>query len=70
VAIEVIETATFTAAYEYKPGVIIEPTGRSYTCRYAIISRSTIVITEYRFYEDASFVTRLGIDADSIRLNT
>jgi hypothetical protein len=37
VAIEVIETATFTAAYEYKPGVIIEPTGKSYTCRYAII---------------------------------
>jgi hypothetical protein len=33
VAIEVIETGTFKAAYEYKPGVVIEPTGRSYACQ-------------------------------------
>jgi ketosteroid isomerase-like protein len=71
VAIEVIETGTFKAAYEYKPGVIIEPTGKSYTCHYAIFFKVRDgLITEYRFYEDASFITQLGIDAASIRLNT
>jgi ketosteroid isomerase-like protein len=71
VAIEVIETATFQAAYEYKPGVIIEPTGKSYACHYAIFFKvHQGLITEYRFYEDASFVTQLGINAESIRLNT
>ena len=71
VAIEVIETGTFKAAYEYKPGVIIEPTGKSYACHYAILFKVRDgLITEYRFYEDASFITQLGIDAASIRLNT
>ena len=36
VAIEVIETATFKAADEYRPGIVIEPTGKSYACHYAI----------------------------------
>jgi ketosteroid isomerase-like protein len=71
VAIEVIETGTFKASYEYKPGVIIEPTGKSYACHYAIFFKvHDGLITEYRFYEDASFITQLGIDAASIRLNT
>jgi ketosteroid isomerase-like protein len=71
VAIEVIETGTLKAAYEYKPGVVIEPTGRSYACHYAIFFKVRDgLITEYRFYEDASFITQLGIDAASIRLNT
>lgn len=71
VAVEVIETATFQAAYEYKPGVIIEPTGKSYACHYAIFFKVVGgLITQYRFYEDASFVTQLGIDTDSIRLET
>jgi hypothetical protein len=57
--------------YEYKPGVIIEPTGKSYACHYAIFFKVLDgLITEYRFYEDASFITQLGIDASSIRLNT
>ena len=71
VAIEVVETGTFRAAYEYKPGVTIEPTGKSYACHYAVFFKVRGgLITEYRFYEDASFVTQLGIDAASIRLNT
>lgn len=71
VAVEVVETATFKAAYEYRPGVTIEPTGKSYACHYAIFFKVRDgLITEYRFYEDASFVTQLGIDVDSVRLNT
>jgi ketosteroid isomerase-like protein len=71
VAIEVVETGTFRAAYEYKPGVVIEPTGRAYACHYAIFFNVRDgLITEYRFYEDASFITQLGIEAGSIRLNT
>jgi len=65
-----IETGTFKAAHEYKPGVIIEPTGKSYACHQAIFFKVRYgLITEYRFYEDASFITQLGIDAASIRLN-
>jgi hypothetical protein len=38
---------------------------------YAIFFKvSEGLITEYRFYEDASFITQLGIEAASIRLNT
>jgi ketosteroid isomerase-like protein len=71
VAIEVVETGTFKAAYEYKPGVVIEPSGKSYACHYAVFFKVRDgLITEYRFYEDASFITQLGIDAASIRLNT
>jgi ketosteroid isomerase-like protein len=71
VAIEVVETGTSKAAYECKPGVVIEPSGKSYACHYAVFFKIRDgLITEYRFYEDASFITQLGIDAASIRLNT
>ena len=40
VAIEVVETGTFKAAYEYKPGVVIEPTGRSTPATMRSSSRS------------------------------
>ena len=71
VATEVVETATFVNAYHYRPGMVISPTGKSYRCHYAVFFKVLDgLITEYRFYEDSSFVTQLGIDAGSIVLET
>jgi ketosteroid isomerase-like protein len=71
VAIEVVENANFKVAYEYRPGIVIEPTGKSYACHYSIFFKVVNgLIAEYRFYEDASFMNQLDIKADSIRLDT
>ena len=67
VAAEIIETGTFTGAYEYRPDIVFEPTGQSYLCHYSIFVKVVDgLIAEYRLYEDSSFPFQLGIDINKL----
>ncbi|MBX7434456.1 ester cyclase [Mycobacterium sp. Y57] len=71
VAAEVIESATFADDYHFRPDMIIKATGKSYVCHYAIFFKvNDGLITEYHFYEDPTFATQLGIDMESIEMDT
>jgi predicted ester cyclase len=64
VAARVIERGTFKNPYEYRPGAVLAPTGKSYAAHYAIFVKVNDkgLFTEYHLYEDASWSKQVGLD--------
>jgi len=67
VAIEVIETATFTKPWAL-PGITLQPTGKGYSSRNSLFFQVNKdgLIQNYRQYTSTAFLD-VGIKADNIK---
>jgi len=69
VAVENIETGTFTKQWDMMPGLTIQPTGNGYRSRNAVFFKvnKNGLIQNYRQYYDAKAFGEVGIQPENIK---